>query len=148
MLHHVVTFHDKWQNLPILVISHKVIRVINIFLTRYYETWDFFFFCCQIVFHNVTTHICNTVYGLVYHLGVIFHKMLHTYVTWLLHHVITKQCYISDVTFSNVMTWCNILIFFYFYKSRLFTINIFQYATYIQMIVAFYTVINILQLFI
>ncbi len=38
--------------------------------------------------------------------------------------------------------------FFFLYKSRLITINIFQFATYKHMIVAFYTLINILQLFV
>ncbi len=37
---------------------------------------------------------------------------------------------------------------FLFCKSCLFTINIFQCTTYIHMVVAFYTLINILQLFI
>ncbi len=47
-------------------------------------------------------------------------------------------------------TWItySITTFFVCCKSRLFTINIFQYATYIRMVVAFYTLINILKLFI
>ncbi len=35
-------------------------------------------------------------------------------------------------------------IFFKFYKSRLFTINIFQCATYTHMIITFYTLISFL----
>ncbi len=44
MLHHVITFDEKWQNLPTWVISYKVIRDGKTFLTIYYEIkLDFFF---------------------------------------------------------------------------------------------------------
>ncbi len=49
---------------------------------------------------------------------------------------------------GNIRTVLNYIYIYFFNKSRLFTINIFQCATYIHMIVAFYTLINILQLFI
>ncbi len=45
MLHHV-TFDEKWENWPILVISYKLIWGTNIFLTRYdnLHFQKFFFF--------------------------------------------------------------------------------------------------------
>ncbi len=41
MLHRVILFNKKWQNLPTLVISYKVIRGTNIFLIRYDENLHF-----------------------------------------------------------------------------------------------------------
>ncbi len=41
MLHHTVTFDEKWENLPTLVISYKVTIGTNNFLTKYYENVTF-----------------------------------------------------------------------------------------------------------
>ncbi len=41
VLHRFAAFDEKWQNLPTLVISHKVIRDTKIYMTRYYENVDF-----------------------------------------------------------------------------------------------------------
>ncbi len=40
MLPCVVTYDEKWPNLPTFVILNKVVRCTNIFLTRYYETLE------------------------------------------------------------------------------------------------------------
>ncbi len=114
MLHCAITFDEKWQNWPTLVISCKVIRGIHIFLTRYYENLDFQdekncfkirqkanirplkiiifgykkkgFWVGQIFY--IMLHTCATQFITCYHVCLIFPKMLHMYVTWL-------SCYID-----------------------------------------------------
>ncbi len=90
ILHHLVTFDEKWENLPLLII-YKIIRSTNFFWTRYYENSYFknlptgqnlspllqtnnrlFFFFLQtnhvfgkFISPNNVTLLCNVVYGLV-----------------------------------------------------------------------------------
>ncbi len=85
--------------MTILVISYKIIRGSNIFLTRYYEHLDtfpspivFFFmfktFGTRPIFVDIVTH---AVYGLVLP-SIMFHFSKNvTYI--MLHCVITRQCY-------------------------------------------------------